>query len=315
MENQEISLIDDLKLQNDYKIVAQERGKIVYAHTIYYEFDDIEYENVITEDDTPVDNIFSEKQLRLSIDSLQNAVIDWTDRDFMACTNVAIYNEGEKTPIVPDMFLAMDVKQPSTWFEKKDKCYFVKLMQKVPDLVLEIVSNKIGEEEGTKKAKYASMGVKYYIVQDPYLYLSDEALKLYVLNEDGQYERSTEEYFYMPEVNLGMQLWKGLFEGAEAQWKRWCNKEGTLLLTGKERSDKEFERAESESKRAEEESKRAESESKRAEEESKKAEIERLAKVKAELRAEEFEKQTQVLLKEMEEMKQQLKALGLKIPE
>ncbi len=93
MENpEEISLIDELGLKNDYEVVANERGKIVYVHTIYYEFEDIDYEKYITERDEPVDNLFSEKQQRLSIDTLQNDEINWTNRDFMTASNVGIHD-------------------------------------------------------------------------------------------------------------------------------------------------------------------------------------------------------------------------------
>jgi hypothetical protein len=40
----------------------------------------------------------------------------------------------------------------------------------------------------------------------------------------------------MPEINLGIKIWQGLFEKHEAPWARWCSKEGDVLKTGAERT-------------------------------------------------------------------------------
>ncbi|TAF66899.1 MAG: Uma2 family endonuclease, partial [Cytophagales bacterium] len=164
----DISLIDELGLKNNIEIVAQDKGKIVYAHTVYYELEDIDYEKYVTETDEPVDNIFSEKQQRLSIDILEKNIM---------------------TAVVPDMFLSFDVPTIKDWFEKKHKAYFTWVMGKPPELVLEIVSNKVGDEDTLKLDIYAKMGVKYYIIQDPYQYLSKEKLRLYVLDDTGKYQK------------------------------------------------------------------------------------------------------------------------------
>ncbi|NJL12342.1 MAG: Uma2 family endonuclease, partial [Microscillaceae bacterium] len=254
--SQDFSLIDELGLKNDLAVVAQSRGKIVYAHTLYYEVEDFDYEKYITETDEPVDNLFSEKQQRLCIDILQNDKINWTTRNFMTASNVGIYYDKDvQKPVVPDMFLSFDIQQPHNWFEKKHKAYFTWVMGKAPDLVLEIVSNKVGQEDTEKLKIYAKIGVKYYIIQDPYQYLSEEKLRVYVLNEEGEYQQQEEEDYYMPEVNLGIALWTGLYEDTEAEWMRWCNKSGHLLLTAKEAIAKEI--AEKEKERAEKEKERA----------------------------------------------------------
>ena len=61
-------------------------------------------EHLITEDDTPVDNLFSEKQQRLLTDPLYAS---WpgpgTDRPFLAMANVGLFYSVERTPFVPDM--------------------------------------------------------------------------------------------------------------------------------------------------------------------------------------------------------------------
>lgn len=306
----EISLIDELQLKNDYEVVAQERGKIVYKQTLYYELEDIDYEKYITETDEPVDNIFSEKQQRLSIDVLQNDQINWTDKDFMTASNVGIYYDPNiTTPVVPDMFLSFEVPQVEDWFEKKNKAYFTWVMGKAPDLVLEIVSNKVGDEDTKKLDIYAKIGVPYYIIQDPYGYLSKEKIRLYILDSNtGKYQKhvvqGAKDLYYMPEVNLGMTLWKGLYEEKEAQWMRWVNKEGTMLMTAKEVIKKEKAEKEQERERAEKEKAEKEQERKRAEKEKAEKEKEREARTQV-------ESENLALLEKMKALEAKLAKLGL----
>ncbi len=294
----EESLIEQLGLQEEYTLVTKVGNKSVYAHTVYYEIEEPDYEQFITENDDPVDNIFSEIQQRLLINPLH--LTQWTERDFWASSNVGIYYAVGKAPVVPDMFLSFDVKKPEDWLEKKDKCYFTWLVGKSPELVVEVISNKIGKENEEKMRIYAEMGVSYYVLIDPYFSLYEERLNVFYLSK-GHYERLETEHFFMEEVNLGIMIWEGLFEKEKAPWGRWCSKEGNLLYTGAEKDTlnqealaqerqklaQESQRAEHESQRAEQESQRAEQESQRAEQESQRAEQEkqRAEKLLAQLKA------------------------------
>jgi Uma2 family endonuclease len=58
---------------------------------------------------------------------------------------------------------------------------------KPPELVIEIVSNKVGKEFGDKKKKYAHIGVWYYVVYDPELQVAKTALSCYELHA-GKYK-------------------------------------------------------------------------------------------------------------------------------
>ena len=134
-------------------------------------------QTIVTEDDTPVDNIFSAKQARLLIESLYAS---WTHprfgRRFTADGNVG-----------------------------------------------------------------ARMRVMRYVVYDPELLIGQEALRIYALNDD-RLERTNETWF--EQINLGITLWRGQFEGCEAMWLRWCDREGTVIPTGAERAEDERARAE-----------------------------------------------------------------------
>ncbi len=94
---------------------------------------------IITEDDNPLVNIFSEKQQRLLVEPL---ISSWKPgRPFVAAANVGVFNAINQPPIVPDMFLSLDVQVADDLWEKKNRSYFIWEFGKIPEIVVEIVSN------------------------------------------------------------------------------------------------------------------------------------------------------------------------------
>jgi hypothetical protein len=78
---------------------------------------------IITEDDTPVDNLFSEKQQRLLVEPLYSS---WQpEQSFLAAANVGIFNSPYQPPIVPDMFLSLDVQAANDLWKKENRSYFI----------------------------------------------------------------------------------------------------------------------------------------------------------------------------------------------
>ncbi len=71
-------------------------------------------DHIVTEDDTPLDNVFSEKQQRLLTEALYAS---WSgpgpDRPFVAMANVGLFFHLRRPPLVPDMLLSLDVEIPS----------------------------------------------------------------------------------------------------------------------------------------------------------------------------------------------------------
>ena len=127
---------------------------------VYDDVPEIDYESLITEDNQPVDNIFSEKQQRLLVEPLYSSWNPGTP--FMAAANVGMYNSPYQPAIVPDMFLSLDVQPAEDVWKKRNRCYFVWKFGKPPEVALEIVSNTQGGETGKKFKKYAQIGVWYY---------------------------------------------------------------------------------------------------------------------------------------------------------
>ena len=190
--------------------------------------------NIVIEDDIPVDNFRSEKQQRLLTEVLYTSGLS-SDRArfFIAAANVGLFHTVGESPLVPDVFLSLDVKMPDDWREKKNRTYFIWEFGKPPEVVIEIVSNKEGNELGTKLRDYARIGVWYYIVYDPLQLLGEQSLRVYQLVVGRYLELET---FWLDQVGLGVTLWEGEYEGKQDVWLRWCDRQGTVLSTGAERA-------------------------------------------------------------------------------
>lgn len=212
--------------------------------------------SIITEDDEPVDNVFSEKQQRLLTEPLYSS---WTPptkegseedlRKFFAAVNVGVYFALRKSPLVPDMFLSLDVEVESEHLIEEQRAYFVWEFGKVPDVVVEIVSNRKGNEMDEKFRKYAEWAISYYVVFDPMQKLGGGVLQVFGMNSGKNYHLRDD--FVLPTVGLSLTLWKGTFEGVKGEWLRWCDIDGNLILSGAERAEFESEKAELEYNRAE----------------------------------------------------------------
>ncbi len=207
--------------------------------------------NLVTEDDVPVDNLFSAKQRRLLVEPLysswQPPAVEGSTapRIFLADSDVGIFSSPHQPPIAPDMFLSLDVEPNPEYFSHQHRAYFMWEFDKAPEVALEIVSNRKGNEMDAKIQRYARIGIDYEVIFDPQLFLSSETLKIYELNfASRRYNYRSD--FLLPELGLRLQLWCGEFEGTEAAWLRWCDANGNLIPTEAERADAEAERAESE---------------------------------------------------------------------
>lgn len=223
--------------------------------------------HLITEDDTPVDNLPSEKQQRLLVEPLYSS---WRpQRPFLAAANVGIFWDIHEQAIVPDMFLSLDVDVDPDWWAPEHRSYFLWEFGKPPDVVIEIVSNRRGQEAGAKLETYARIGIPYYVIYDPQGFVQRPPLVVYEL-KSGVYRPRPDTR--LEEVGLALTLWEGKFEGRFDRWLRWCTLEGDLIPTGAEQNEQTRQLLEEARRRAEEERLRAEQEARRAEAERLRAE-------------------------------------------
>lgn len=233
--------------------------------------------NLITEDDEPVDNILSEKQQRLLTETLYSS---WTPspeednpvapRSFWASANVGVFFSVHEPPLVPDVFISLDVVPPADMKAKTGRSYLFWEQGKAPEVVVEIVSNKKGGELDHKLREYARRGVYHYVVFDPFQHLSDEVLRIYEPGLPRRYSLRSD--YQLPGVGLSLTLWAGRFEGHEyGGWLRWRDASGNLLPTPDESKARAVERANRETERANRETERANQEAERANQEAERA--------------------------------------------
>ena len=201
---------------------------------------EVETSHLITSDDAPVDNLISEKQMRLLTEPLYAS---WQHSQygqrFIATANVGVFARPvNPAVVVPDMLLSLNVDPLHGKRMNEVKSYLIWEFGKLPDLVIEIVSNRQGNELKDKLLDYLMLRVDYYVVFDPMGELRREM--------DGQsvigYSRNNRNYVRMPtlwfdELELGLTRWQGQFENTEYAWLRWCDRDGNVILTGKERAD------------------------------------------------------------------------------
>ncbi len=199
---------------------------------------ELDLSHIQVDDGEPVDNIFSERQMRLLTESLYTS---WRDEDgnrrtFAAFANVGLFYGLHEPPVVPDVMVTLGVKPKQITSDKSTLSYFVwEYGGKAPDIVIEIVSNREGGEDTTKLERYAAIGVAYYIIYDPALKLSRRALRAY--EKHGATFVEYLDPISLPGMGLGLGLWKGEYEGFQDVWLRWFDSGKHMLLTGGERAD------------------------------------------------------------------------------
>jgi Uma2 family endonuclease len=222
-------------------------------------------DELIAMDITPVASIFTERQQRLLTEPLYSS---WPGpgegRPFLALANVGLFYK-EKTPAVyPDGLLSLGVAPPPENLRAKENhSYFLWIVGKPPDAVVEVVSDRRGGEDGFKMRTYARIGVSNYVIYDPDNFLGQGVLRAFVLH-GRKYEPT--DPGWLPDIGLGLKEWTGDFEGSHDTWLRWCDREGHFIPTGDERAVEAQRRADDERRRAEEAQRQADDERRRAEE-------------------------------------------------
>jgi Uma2 family endonuclease len=209
--------------------------------------------HLITETEEPVDNLFSEKQMRLLTEPLYAS---WhPGRPFWVAANVGMYEALNAKAVVPDVFLSLDTTSGKAE-EFGSKCYFFWDHGKPPEVVIEIVSNANGGELERKMERYAKLHVDHYIIFDPFAYLSSELLQAHILSA-GAYQKCPRADAFATVEGLHLRLWEGDYEGQHGTWLRWTMEDGATIPTGAERANAEAERANAEAERANAEAARA----------------------------------------------------------
>ena len=197
-------------------------------------------------------------------------------------TDLNLYYDGRHTLWYkrPDWFLVLGVT-PAQQQQQMRWSYVVWQEVIAPFLVVELLSQgtesedlgqtlRVANKPPTKWQAYEQyLRIPYYVVFDR----RENLLRVFQLNGTKyQAVELAEPKFWFPELNLGLGVWQGEYQGTEGLWLRWYDADGTWAATFEERAEEESQRAEQESQRAEQESQRAEQESQRADKERLRAE-------------------------------------------
>ena len=131
------------------------------------------------------------------------------------------------------------VARPTTTVEAlheswKERWYFVWQFGKLPEVVVEIVSNREGGELGERFQRYRRMRVSYYVGYDPFHALGEPVLRSFATRGDG-YVPVERPWF--ESIRLGLIEWDGVFEGLQGRWLRWCTLDRRVVSTGAERAE------------------------------------------------------------------------------
>jgi Uma2 family endonuclease len=161
----------------------------------------------------------------------------------------------------PDWFLAVGV--PRLYDGQRDRSSYVIWQERVaPTIVVEFLSPGTEAEDlgrfaaRSPKPKQAEpdappgkfqvyeqiLKVPHYAVFDK----RDSRLRYFVLQAEAYQEQAiapTNPRLWIPELEIGLAIWQGLFEGLPQAWLRWCDADGTVLLTDTEIAEQERDQA------------------------------------------------------------------------
>jgi Uma2 family endonuclease len=207
------------------------------------------YDLMVTEDDTPVDNVYAAWQhLLLTAPLLETWPGPGEGCPRFICSDVGLFYAPDQPAFSPDVLISLGVSPPQSGLKRKENhSYYLWKYKKPPEAIVEVVSNRKGGELTTKRQGYAKIGVPYYIVWDRDLHLRKRMLQCFLLT-NGKYA-PCEPWF--PELELGVTIWEGAFGEMHDTFLRWSNGDGKLIPTGAELAEREKQRADQEKRRAE----------------------------------------------------------------
>jgi Uma2 family endonuclease len=205
------------------------------------------------------------------------------DQIFIGC-DLYLYYDSRHTLWYkrPDWFLALGV--PRSTHQQEMRLSYVTWQEGVaPFMVMELLSPGTEDEDlgqtlrdvnkpPTKWQVYEQiLKVPYYVVYDRYI----NHLRIFRL-DGGRYRELDlpNQRLWIEELQLGLGLWQGSYEGITGLWLRWYDINNQWIPTAAERAEFERQRAEQAQQQAEQAQQQAEQAQQQAEEERQRAEAE-----------------------------------------
>jgi Uma2 family endonuclease len=212
-------------------------------------------DELVCDDGEPMESARHHEQMIVLIDSLQHA---WRDRDdFYVGGNMFFYfseTQARNNDFRgPDVFVAMDTTQRErrAWVVWEEN-------GQVPDVIIELLSETTEHiDRGEKMRVYARLRVGEYFLFDPF----SGVLEGYELDlPQSRYEaKRVDRNGRLRCRRLGLRLGRArsTIRGMEADWLRWFDATGSVLITSPEAARSSELQANAEAERANAEAERA----------------------------------------------------------
>jgi Uma2 family endonuclease len=164
--------------------------------------------------------------------------------DFFIGADINLYYDVKHTGWYkrPDWFLVLDVPASESIAESR-LSYVMWQEGAAPFLMVELLSPGTEAEDlgqtlrvvgkpPTKWQVYEQiLRVPYYAIYDRY----SNQFRIFCLQATRYVEQTINgQGFWFPEIELGLGLWTGFYQGMQGQWLRWYDKNGDWLATDRE---------------------------------------------------------------------------------
>ena len=198
-------------------------------------------EELITDEDDPVDNIYIEKHRRLMPELSMTPGPAPAPAGFPGLRQRRPVPRSRRTVLSPDVMLGVDVAVGGR-LEQEGEPLLVRLDHR--QSARRGHRNRLrprGGEGDVKFKTYARLGIP----------ITSSTTRPTGLVRGccvpsscttGSYAPARKHWF--PAVDLGLTLWTGTYEECEDEWLRWCDAKGVVIPTGTERAEEEKRRAE-----------------------------------------------------------------------
>ncbi|MEA5468364.1 Uma2 family endonuclease [Spirulina sp. 06S082] len=172
----------------------------------------------------------------------------------------------------PDWFLVLD---PVRGCEQQDLRWSYVIWQELisPFLVVELLSPGTESEDLGQTVREANapptkwevyeqiLEIPYYVVYDRYV---NEFRAFHLRGGRYQALALPDGRLWFEELELGLGVWQGRFDGVQGLWLRWYDRHDVWIPSLSERAEEQQQRAEEQQQRAEEQQQRAEVQQQRA---------------------------------------------------
>lgn len=174
--------------------------------------------------------------------------------EFFIGANLNLYYDLRNTTWYkrPDWFLVLGV--PASQSQTELRWSYVLWQEGVaPFLMVELLSPGTEAEDlgqtlrvvgkpPTKWQVYEQiLRVPYYVIYDR----SNNLFRLFCLQRNKYQETEVPaDGFWFPELDLGLGLWSGQYNGVDGQWLRWYDESHQWIPTNQEKATQEFQRSE-----------------------------------------------------------------------